>query len=243
MGAVNVIEFPKGEVIVKAGARDPRVLFVQSGSLELLAGESVVASLGQGDFIGLAAALDKQAAAVTVRAATDVELLAFNPSEFQSLIQTHPEIGCAMLSRQDARLQAALSASQSSPDKPKPSKRPTKAKPKADPAPPVIVLSLGEDKPSFTLQPGKTYVVGRKDPATGAVPDIDFSELAEGHTVSRQHAVLECAKGQWQLSESKPTANGSYVNEQRVGEGKPVAVKPGDKLAFGLIVMTVSKAV
>lgn len=243
MGAVSVIEFPEGEVIVKAGARDPRVLFVQSGSLELLAGDAVVASLGQGDFVGLAAALDNQAAAVTVRAGSDVELLAFNPSEFESLIQTHPEIACAMLMRQDARLQAILSgAAGGGVDKPKAPKRPAKAKPKTDTAPVAIVLSLGKDKASYTLEPGRAYVVGRKDPATGAVPDIDFSELAEGHTVSRQHAVLECNKGQWQLSENKPTANGSYVNEQRVAEGKPVAVKPGDKLVFGLIVMEVSKA-
>ena len=104
MGASSVIEFPKGEVVINAGDNDPRVFFVQSGSLELLVGDGVVASLGKGDFIGLSAALDGQAGTVTVRAADHCELLAFSRSDFESLIHTHPELACAMLARQEARL-------------------------------------------------------------------------------------------------------------------------------------------
>ena len=90
-----------------------------------------------------------------------------------------------------------------------------------------------ESGSEFTLEP-KT-VVGRHDRATGFTPQIDLSELDTKRTLSRRHAEISRLADGWHLSEPKPTGNGTFVNDARVGAGASIKLTDGDRVRFGLV--------
>jgi hypothetical protein len=78
-------------------------------------------------------------------------------------------------------------------------------------------------------------VIGRPDPATGAIPEINLGPLDLARSLSRRHARLIVSAAGIALREEPGVANGTWVNGERVAAGQTVALKPGDKLRFGAI--------
>jgi hypothetical protein len=78
-------------------------------------------------------------------------------------------------------------------------------------------------------------LVGRPDPATGAIPEINLGALDLARSLSRRHARLFVAPGGVSLREEPGVANGTWVNGERLAAGQTVTLKPGDKLRFGAI--------
>jgi hypothetical protein len=76
--------------------------------------------------------------------------------------------------------------------------------------------------PGLTLPRGdRVFVIGRSQECDLAVPDM---------TVSRRHAELRRAAGEWVLADLGST-NGTRVNGWRAGGG--FVVRPGDCVSFG----------
>lgn len=111
--------------------------------------------------------------------------------------------------------------------------------PKAAPAPkPVVPLTfvLRHPEGAITLPEGRNEcLIGRPDPATGAIPEINLGPLDLARSLSRRHARLLVAAGVVSLREEPGVSNGTWVNGERVAAGQTVALKPGDKLRFGAI--------
>ena len=65
--------------------------------------------------------------------------------------------------------------------------------------------------------------------------DSAFSPLGEqldGYpTVSRQHAVVALADGQWTVRDLR-TTNGTYLNGARLADGETKAISDGDRVGF-----------
>ena len=101
------------------------------------------------------------------------------------------------------------------------------------PSPVRARLIHAESGTEFTLEP-KT-VVGRYDRATGFTPEIDLSDLDTKRTLSRRHASITREADGWRLSEPKPTGNGTFVNDARVGAGASVKLRDGYRVRFGLV--------
>ena len=78
-------------------------------------------------------------------------------------------------------------------------------------------------------------LVGRPDPATGAIPEINLGPLDLARSLSRRHARLLVAGSTVSLREEPGVANGTWVNGERLAAGQTVSLKPGDKLRFGAI--------
>jgi len=53
--------------------------------------------------------------------------------------------------------------------------------------------------------------------------------------LSRRHASITRDADGWHLSEPKPTGNGTFVNEARVGAGAKIKLADGDRVRFGLV--------
>ena len=88
----------------------------------------------------------------------------------------------------------------------------------------------------FVLEPGRDeYLVGRVDPVTGTTPEINLGPLDVARSLSRRHAKLLRQGTELFVREEVGTANGTFVNGQRIATGTAVAVKPGDRLRFGTI--------
>lgn len=88
----------------------------------------------------------------------------------------------------------------------------------------------------FVLEPGRSeFLVGRIDPVTGITPEINLGPLDTARSLSRRHAKLLRQGALLFLREEVGTANGTFLNGQRLATGAAVGVKPGDRLRFGTI--------
>jgi pSer/pThr/pTyr-binding forkhead associated (FHA) protein len=85
-------------------------------------------------------------------------------------------------------------------------------------------------------------VIGRPDPATGAVPEINLGPLDLARSLSRRHARFLLSGNSVALREEPGVANGTWVNGERLAPGQSVALKPGDKLRFGAIELEFTSA-
>jgi hypothetical protein len=79
------------------------------------------------------------------------------------------------------------------------------------------------------------FLVGRIDPVTGITPEINLGPLDTARSLSRRHAKLLRQGALLFLREEVGTANGTFINGQRLATGTATPVKPGDRLRFGTI--------
>lgn len=154
---------------------------------------------------------------------------------------------------------AAPPAAEAAAGSPKPSKEPkapvpaspspVASAPAPEPAPAPVVPArprsfvLLHTQGSIPLPDGKLdCLVGRPDPATGAIPEINLGPLDLARSLSRRHARLLVEEGGVVLREEPGVANGTWVNGERVPTGQGVKLKPGDKLRFGAIELELAVA-
>jgi hypothetical protein len=121
------------------------------------------------------------------------------------------------------------------------------ARPDAPPAPPAAApdapvaaapgaLALRHAGGDIVLPVDKTeLLVGRPDPATGAIPEINLGPLDSARTLSRRHARMIRAGDSWMVREEPGVGNGTWVNGDRLQPEQSASVKVGDTLRFGAI--------
>jgi pSer/pThr/pTyr-binding forkhead associated (FHA) protein len=91
------------------------------------------------------------------------------------------------------------------------------------------------------LKPKPETVFGRRDPATGSMPDVDLTPFAGYRMgVSRKHALIRQGEGAdrldlWDLGSS----NGTFLNGTRLNANRPYRLRDGDEIRFGQMVMHV----
>lgn len=97
----------------------------------------------------------------------------------------------------------------------------------------------GAAKP-LELQPKGEVILGRRDPATGATPDVDLTPFAGYRMgVSRRHAAIRQGDDNtlnvWDLGSS----NGTFLNGQRLNAHRPYPLHDGDELRLGQMIIRV----
>jgi hypothetical protein len=111
------------------------------------------------------------------------------------------------------------------------------------PTPAARRFVLRHSQGEIALPAGKAgCLVGRPDPATGAIPEINLGPLDLARSLSRRHARLDVTADGVTLREEPGVANGTWVNGERVVAGQAVALKAGDKLRFGAIELELGTA-
>lgn len=104
------------------------------------------------------------------------------------------------------------------------------------PSGPVVQYALRHTQGAITIPSDKDEcLVGRLDPATGAIPEINLGPLDLARSLSRRHARLLVTGNSVSLREEPGVSNGTWVNGERLTAGQTVALEPGDKLRFGAI--------
>lgn len=98
----------------------------------------------------------------------------------------------------------------------------------------LVVLNSGR---RIELDPGDDLLIGRKDNARGIFPDVDLG-LEGGYDagVSRRHAIIALQRDGW-LLEDLASANGTFINGQRIPPRQPVPINNGDELRFGTLLL------
>ncbi|MAS35826.1 MAG: hypothetical protein CL610_17585 [Anaerolineaceae bacterium] len=93
-------------------------------------------------------------------------------------------------------------------------------------ASPIVVKPKTED-----------MILGRRDPTTGATPEVDLTAYAGYRMgVSRRHASLALENNQinlWDLGSS----NGTFINGNRLTPHQPSPVRDGDEVRLGQMVL------
>lgn len=94
---------------------------------------------------------------------------------------------------------------------------------------------------ALLLKPKSEMIFGRRDPATGAMPDIDLTPFAGYRMgVSRRHAAIRYSEAEqrldlWDLGSS----NGTFLNGTRLPAQKPHKLRDGDEIRLGQMIMRV----
>ncbi|HEU5014143.1 MAG TPA: zinc-ribbon domain-containing protein [Roseiflexaceae bacterium] len=127
--------------------------------------------------------------------------------------------------------EAAMAASQQAPAQPE-----SAPAPEAAPAAPRFVL---EDGKEIALPPNKQeIIIGREDPISGVYPEIDLTPYGgESGGVSRQHARMNHADGQWTITDLNST-NYTRVDGNKIEPNTPVPVQDGSRVQLGRVAMT-----
>ncbi|MFP4320947.1 MAG: FHA domain-containing protein [Anaerolineales bacterium] len=107
----------------------------------------------------------------------------------------------------------------------------------------ILQLDVGEGTRPI-LVPVKDYILfGRRDGATGSLPDVDLTTLAGYRMgVSRKHCEMRVEKTDkgpqlylWDLGSS----NGTFINGDRLISHRPYLIRDGDRIRFGQLGMRV----
>ncbi len=85
-----------------------------------------------------------------------------------------------------------------------------------------------------SITPTQETIFGRRDPATGAMPDVDLTPFAGYRMgVSRRHAAIRYGDDNtldiWDLGSS----NGTFLNGQRLSAHRPYRLHDGDEIRLG----------
>ena len=241
----STASFDAGAPIFSQGDLGTEMFIVLEGQVDIVkeinGAHHLLSSLEKGDFFGEMALLEAAPRTAEAIAKTPVKVLVINGSQFDEMLRKNPEIAVRIIRKYSKRLReanallerlvgrevdadhAALDATNiAQPDKG------TRHR--------LIDSATGA---AFYLSTGDETTIGRADPVTGILPDVDLTPVDSNRSVSRRHAKILRSGDEYHILEEVGTVNGTYVNDQRIPTGTPVLIHHGDQLKIGLIAMTV----
>lgn len=93
---------------------------------------------------------------------------------------------------------------------------------------------------SFDASQITEVAIGRQDPDSGEGPPVDLTESgAVDKGVSRRHATIVRREGSLHIVDNS-SANGTYLNGQRLVAQQPRILRDGDDIRLGHLVMRVT---
>lgn len=254
------LEVPAGEYVFRQGDLGTEMFIILEGEIHIvktLRSEPMVLSrLEKGDFFGEMAVIESAARNTDALAHSVAKLLPINAARFDEMLRKNPEIALRMIRKYAMRLQEAnelleklgsavdpddslrrLAAAARSAAAEPPIAEPPHPTPAISASPKLVDLATGR---SFFFGRNAETTIGRTDPVTGILPDIDLTPVDVDRSVSRRHAKILKRAGRFSILEEVGTINGTFVNEQRIPTGQPIPLKNGDQLRVGLINMRVA---
>jgi hypothetical protein len=89
------------------------------------------------------------------------------------------------------------------------------------------------------VYPKQEIILGRRDPTTGGMPDVDLTAYAGYRMgVSRRHAAIRLQDKHLHLSDLG-SSNGTFINGTRLSAHRPYQLRDGDEIRLGQMVMKV----
>lgn len=89
------------------------------------------------------------------------------------------------------------------------------------------------------LFPKKETVIGRRDPATGTMPDVDLTSYAGYRMgVSRRHSVIRLRNNEIEIFDLG-SSNGTAVNGVKLPPHQPQPLRDGDEITLGKMTLKV----
>jgi CRP-like cAMP-binding protein len=235
--------YAAGDIIFSQGELGTDMFIIQEGEVDIIKninGEShMLSHLERGDFFGEMALLENTARTADAVAKTDVKVLVINGSRFDEMLRKNPEIAVRIIRKYSKRLREAntllerlvgreVDADEVAMDSTMMGQAQKATRHR------LVDVNTGS---AFFFSSGDETTIGRADPVTGILPDIDLTPVDTNRSVSRRHAKIIKAADEYHMLEEVGTVNGTYVNDQRIPTGVPVTLHNGDLVKIGLISM------
>lgn len=253
------VDFPAGSPLLREGEAASALYILESGKAVVERADApgvVLAELGPGDFCGEMSILQEQPHTASVLARTAVRALRIDVASFHAVLRENAEIGVHLMRRLVLRLRdsesrrVALETRQAGPQAVPEAARAAAAAVAAKPLSATTQAQLGvlpyaleHAEGRLPLPAGKTeFLIGRPDPATGSIPELNLGPLDGARTLSRRHARLISKGGALLLREEPGVGNGTWVNGERLQPGQELTVKLGDTLRFGAVELRLVQA-
>ncbi|HEY3057275.1 MAG TPA: cyclic nucleotide-binding domain-containing protein [Thermoanaerobaculia bacterium] len=235
--------YSPGDMIFSQGELGTDMYIIQDGEVDIIKhinGEShLLSHLERGDFFGEMALLEAVPRSADAIAKTEVKALVINGSRFDDMLRKNPEIAVRIIRKYSKRLREAnlllerlvgreIDADHAALDSTliKPSEKTTRHR--------LVDVASGT---AYFFSNGDETTIGRADPVTGILPDIDLTGVDTNRSVSRRHAKIIKSGDEYHVLEEVGTVNGTYVNDQRIPTGVPVTIHNGDLVKIGLVSM------
>ncbi len=252
------VDFPAGAAIISEGEAASALFIIESGKVSIQRADAkgvVLAQLGPGDFFGEMSILQEQPHSSSVVAQEAVRALRVDVAAFHGLLAENIEIAVLLMRRLVLRLKAS---EQRRVELEMQIGRLGVVVPAAAPAPAAAdaiterLSTLSGESSGFALRTAEglipllagaeDYLVGRPDPATGAVPEVNLGPLDVARSLSRKHARLSIEDGSLLLREEPGVGNGTWVNGGKLMPDETVLLQIGDSLRFGAVEVLVERA-
>ena len=252
-----LVGFEAGQGGFREGDAGSEMYIIEEGQVEIVRGygphERRLVLLEAGDFFGEMSVLEDAPRSATARALVPSKLLAVDASTFDLMLRQNSEIAVRMLRtlshrlRQIEKVQAEaarvahlvfevpVGAPQAPVVPPAPPAGARGAVGAATSRPRLVHGLSGQE---FALNGDGETTVGRRDPVSDFVPDIDLGAVDTHRSLSRRHARFVRHGDLYLLREEIGVANGTFVNGQRLETGVPRPLADGDELRFGLVALT-----
>jgi len=234
-------KFAKGSIIFSEGDLGLTMYVIESGEVEIrkvLGGkERVLATLGKGDFFGEMCMLkDEAPRSATAYAVEDVQAVTIDQSAFTFILKHNPEIAIRMMRKLVIRLQQTTGMLEAAVGhKVDIEESRIMGSPTADPDPNARLVEVSSGV-AFPLAGSRETTIGRIDPVTGILPDVDLTPVDGKRSISRRHArIRRDEDGSYSVIEDVGTMNGTFVNGTRLATGRAAPVVSGDTVIFGTI--------
>ena len=239
----GAVGYSAGETIFSQGDLGTEMYIILEGEVHILkhiANEShVLSRLEKGDFFGEMALLESAPRTADAIAQSDVKLLTINGARFDEMLRKNPEIAVRIIRKYSKRLREANALLERLVGRPVDADHVALDSTMVAPAEKAIRHRLVDlaSGTAFFFSNGDETTIGRADPVTGILPDIDLTPVDLNRSVSRRHAKIIRTGHEYHVLEEVGTVNGTYVNDQRIPTGVPVTLHSGDQLKIGLIAM------
>jgi cAMP-binding proteins - catabolite gene activator and regulatory subunit of cAMP-dependent protein kinases len=245
------IAVASGDHIFHEGDLGTEMYIILEGEVQIvkrLGGQAhILSRLDKGDFFGEMSVIDGVPRTADAVAVTGCKLVPINGSRFDEMIRRTPEIAIRIIRKYSNRLRESnrlleqfigdqVEVAIASATAPPISTETQAAQPDQKHAHRLVDVATGN---AFFFSRGDETTIGRADPVTGILPDVDLTPVDTDRSVSRRHAKILHREGEYLVLEEVGTVNGTYVNDQRIPTGHPVPIHHGDRLKIGLIQMKV----
>lgn len=249
--------FPAGSYVFREGESGEEMYILQEGQVEIVKRygpeEKRLALLEAGDFFGEMSMLESRPRSASARVVADARVLAIDPSTFDQMLREYPEVAVRMLRALGQRLRRyedeAVAANKVAQDvlagAPRHALGTIEPISPASVAPaPAAAPASGAGRPrlvhvgsttEFALPFDHEVGVGRLDPVTQLSPEIDLTGLDPQRSLSRRHARIVFRGDRFFLREEIGTANGTFVEGERLATGVERELVPGARIRFGRV--------
>ena len=215
---------------------------VQSGKIRLFrvvdGQKRVHGVMEKGDFFGEMSILEGLPRTISAEAVEDAELIEINSMTFDKMIKGNIEIAIRMLRKLSIRLRETerrLEGLQADGRAAAPARPASASKPKAAGSTGTGTrLEVEGDGTAFGVQAAET-LIGRFDPVTEQMPDIDLTQVDLKRSVSRRHARIVRTDDGFVLTEEIGALNGTFVNGNKLVTGRAQPLSDGDKVSIGMV--------